>query len=231
MIQFIICCIFIIVCCLFLKIVYFATCGKEQIYPELKTVFMNRHIIKNELQSVMDLPKWTKWIEYDNINETPIFSKMSHQQIMTHMNNNNTKLNEGRPSWRIFGLILNRQIMNDDLCPETVKMLKGIPYVINAGFSCLEAGVSTSLHKGHNHNIYRCHIPLIIPNGDCAIKINDKIIKWNTKDYFIFDDTYYHQAWNFTNESRIVLIIDIDKINYMNHSLPFFVSWPGSYNL
>ena len=33
--------------------------------------------------------------------------------------------------------------------------------------------------------------------------------KWNDNEYFIFDDTFDHQAWNYTKEKRIVLIIDI----------------------
>ena len=89
--------------------------------------------------------------------------------------------------------------------------IKEIPNIINAGFSCLEPNVETSLHKGHNNKIVRVHIPMIIPDGDTAIKIDNKIVKWHNNDYFIFDDTFYHQAWNRTNNNRIVLLIDVLK--------------------
>lgn len=183
-------------------------------YPEIQTLIENKEIIIQEMKQVMKLKLWARWAEYDKINETPIFSQMTHEEIIKHMNNNNSYLNEGPASWRIFGLMLSKQIINADLCPKTTDMLKKIPYIINAGFSCLEPGVSTSWHKGYNKNIYRCHLPLIVPNGDCAIKINDEIVKCKINNDFIFDDTNYHQAWNYTNESRFVLIIDIS--NYRN---------------
>ena len=47
--------------------------------------------------------------------------------------------------------------------------------------------------------------------GDCAMEINNDIIKWNIYEYFIFDDTCFHQAWNNTDENRFVLIIDIKR--------------------
>jgi beta-hydroxylase len=41
--------------------------------------------------------------------------------------------------------------------------------------------------------------------------MNDEIKMWDMNNYFIFDDTYDHQAWNYTDENRIVLILDILK--------------------
>ena len=182
-------------------------------YPHLNQVFMARSQIKKELSNVMQTKLWTNWMDYDKMNETPVFTKMTPEKILNHMNTHNTELNNGKPSWKIFGLILAGKIIkqNQILCPTTVKLLSKIPNIINAGFSCLEPNVSTSMHKGYNDDIYRCHIPLVIPDGDCGIVIDGNIIRWKTNDYFIFDDTYYHKAWNYTKENRFVLIIDIKK--------------------
>ena len=86
-------------------------------------------------------------------------------------------------------------------------MLLNIPYVINAGFSCLEAGKSTDYHTDNNDEFYRVQFPLIIPNGNCKFKINNEIIDWSKP--FIFDDNCLHQAWNITDKNRFVLILDI----------------------
>ena len=183
-------------------------------YPEVKKyIFNNRHIIRNELFNVIKTDNWSRWIEYDNINESPIFSKMSGDEILKHMDKTKCKIGDGKNSWKIFGLYLQKKPIekNRILCPKTMQFLDKIPGIINAGFSCLEPNVKTSLHKGYNDKIVRVHIPMIIPKGDTAIKINNTIIQWSENDFFIFDDTFYHQAWNNTKKYRIVLLIDILK--------------------
>jgi beta-hydroxylase len=176
-------------------------------------------LIFDDLKNILDSSKWSKWMEYDKLNETPIFTKMTTNEIYDKIKESEGKLNDGKASWRLFGLILNGKPIesNVNLCKNTFNLLNKIKKhkIINAGFSCFEPNVITSRHKGHNNKILRCHIPLIIPNGDTAIEINDEIIKWKNietdEGFFIFDDTYYHQAWNYTNKNRIVLIIDIER--------------------
>ncbi len=152
-------------------------------------------------------------MEYDKISNTPIFSKMSRDEIITRMKKNSCKINVGKPSWKIFGLVLQGGNIDENvqLCPKTMYILKRCKGIVNVGFSCLEPNVITALHHDFNHDILRCHIPITIPIGDTAIQINNKKYKWNMNEYFIFDDTYDHQAWNYTNKIRVVLIIDILK--------------------
>jgi len=183
-------------------------------YPEMKFIFENRNIIIKEFyENVLDGEGWSNWMEYDKISNTPIFSKMSRNQIIKRMKDNNCKINVGNPSWKIFGLILYGGDIggNIQLCPNTMRLLRKCRGIVNAGFSCLEPGVITALHHDFNHKILRCHIPIIIPKGNTAIQINNNKYKWHNNKYFIFDDTYDHQAWNYTNEIRVVLIIDIKK--------------------
>lgn len=184
-------------------------------YPEMKYIFDNKKIIQNEfIQNVINSDNWSNWMEYDKISNTPIFSQMSRDDIIKRMFENKCKLDDGKPSWKLFGLILyNKQIdENVKVCPKTMELLSKCKNIVNAGFSCLEPNVITALHHDFNHDILRCHIPIIIPNGNVAIKINNDIVKWDNDKYFIFDDTYDHQAWNYTKNKRIVLIIDILKI-------------------
>lgn len=183
-------------------------------YPEMKFVFDNRHTIIKEFYShILHSNKWSNWMEYDKIANTPIFSKMTHTEIINRMKKNSCEINKGKPSWKIFGLKLYGHDIkeNVDMCPKTMSILNKCEGIVNAGFSCLEPNVITALHHDFNHDILRCHIPIIIPSGNTAIKINNKIYKWKDNEYFIFDDTYDHQAWNYTDKIRIVLIVDIKK--------------------
>jgi aspartyl/asparaginyl beta-hydroxylase (cupin superfamily) len=181
-------------------------------YPSMQSLFDNKNIVINELNTLQKSNKWSKWDATDNKYEsTPIFTKMSNTEIISRIKHNENYLNNGKPSWRIYGLILDGHELHENtkLCPDTMKLLKSIPNVINAGFSCLEPSVQTERHKDFNRNFYRVHIPLYIPIGDCYMEINGEKVKWT--NYFIFDDTCYHQAFNNTKENRFILIVDIKR--------------------
>lgn len=179
---------------------------------ELNNINNNIQVIVDELKGVLKLKKWSRWSEY-NKEDTPIFTKMSNQDIEDRLKENEDFLNTNENSWRLFGLKLYGKEIEDNAkyCPKTLDLFKNIDYITNIGFSCLEPGVSTTVHRDFNHNILRCHFPLIIPEGDCAIRVGDKIQKWIMNEYFIFDDTCYHVAWNNTTENRFILIVDFDK--------------------
>ena len=189
---------------------------------EFDEINNNITIIIDELNNILKLKKWSRWSEYDKIN-TPTFTKMSNTDIENRLKENEDYLNSNKPSWRIFGLKLYGKEFEDNAkyCPKTLVLFKNIDYILNIGFSCLEPNVSTLVHRDYNHRILRCHFPLIIPEGDCAIKVGNKIKKWIMNEYFIFDDTCYHEAWNNTSSNRFILIVDIDKekINKLGYTL------------
>ena len=54
-------------------------------------------------------------------------------------------------------------------------------------------------------------LPIIVPDGDTGFLVNNTKIKYSVNKPFIFNDSYLHQAWNYTNNIRIVLICDIIK--------------------
>ena len=81
------------------------------------------------MQNVIDDNKWSNWMEYDKISNTPIFSKMTHEQILERMKQNSCKLHEGKSSWKIYGLVLNKKEISDNIknCPNTMKILSKCP--------------------------------------------------------------------------------------------------------
>jgi aspartyl/asparaginyl beta-hydroxylase (cupin superfamily) len=53
-----------------------------------------------------------------------------------------------------------------------------------------------------------CHLPLIVP-PDCRFRVGNEVREWEEGKLLIFDDTIEHEAWNESDEDRIVLIFDI----------------------
>jgi len=229
---------YIIIVIIFISIIYFlnkknklvSTCWIDKsLYPEAQFIFDNRNIILKELMQILNSNKWGKWMSYNE--NAPTFSKMSEKQIIDKMNNSSGKINESNDgSWRLYGLILNKKILETSKnCPQTMKLLNKVSErILNAGFSILEPGSITKPHVGHNDKFYRVHIPMIIPKNNQKLKtsildkscINKKLsvfqvendfIAWKDDEYFIFNDLCLHNAWNKTEENRIVLLIDLLK--------------------
>ena len=52
------------------------------------------------------------------------------------------------------------------------------------------------------------HLPLIVPRN-CALKVGGKEHTWVEGEVVVFDDTFEHEAWNRSDQTRVVLIFDI----------------------
>ena len=96
-------------------------------------------------------------------------------------------------------------------CPFTVSTLEQIPRLRTAGFSMLMPGCIITPHVGFTDKVLRFHLGLIIPEGDCALKVEDTVYRWQEGKAFYFDDILMHEAWNLTNGPRYVLIVDVYK--------------------
>jgi len=200
-----------------------------KLFPEAQHIFDNRHIIKKELMQILDSNKWGQWLS--DYKEAPSFTKMEHHEIIDRINNSYGKMNEKSDgSWRLYGLILNQQKLDTaDTCPETMNILNKVSTrILNAGFSLLEPGSTTKPHVDYNNKFYRLHIPLLIPKNNqllmntildktcenkklAVFQVENDYKAWKEDEYFIFDDLCLHNAWNWTDENRIVLLVDLLK--------------------
>ena len=75
-------------------------------------------------------------------------------------------------------------------------------------FSLLKAGSRILPHTGMFNTRLVCHLPLMIPEG-CRFRVGNEVREWQEGRLLIFDDTIEHEAWNDSNEDRVVLIFDI----------------------
>jgi beta-hydroxylase len=116
--------------------------------------------------------------------------------------------------WNVFGLRFERNDIEEShlLCPMLSKFIKKYDQLIEtAGFSMLSPGTIINPHVGYTTDVLRCHLGVKVPEGDCYLKVGEIIKKWEEGHCFIFDDTIEHEAWNKTNEERIVLLLDLNK--------------------
>ena len=102
-----------------------------------------------------------------------------------------------------------------DLCPLTeATLLTHAPLnaVPNrapvAFFSALKPGTHIPPHHGATNTRLTVHLPLIIP-PDCALRVGGETHVWKPGELVLFDDTIQHEAWNFSDQLRVVLIFDI----------------------
>ena len=114
--------------------------------------------------------------------------------------------------WRVFGLYAfgKRLDKNCALCPDTVEVLKSVPNLVTAGFSCLLPGTHILPHKGYSGSVLRCHLGLTIP-PDSALKVAGETRAWREGKCLVFDDTSLHEAWNKSSRERAVLLLDFKK--------------------
>ena len=52
------------------------------------------------------------------------------------------------------------------------------------------------------------HLPLIVPPG-CAFRVGGETRPWVPGKVFAFDDSIEHEAWNDSDELRVILIFDM----------------------
>jgi aspartyl/asparaginyl beta-hydroxylase (cupin superfamily) len=99
-------------------------------------------------------------------------------------------------------------------CPRTMKALEDVPlpHITTRApaifFSRLRPGARIPPHHGMLNTRLICHLPLIVPEG-CGFRVGNETRAWEVGKALIFDDTIEHEAWNDSEEDRLVLIFDI----------------------
>jgi aspartyl/asparaginyl beta-hydroxylase (cupin superfamily) len=99
-------------------------------------------------------------------------------------------------------------------CPATWAAVNEAPLARVPGwgptvmFSLLKAGARIEQHTGMFNTRLVCHLPLIVP-PKCTFRVGNEVREWREGKLFIFDDTIEHEAWNDSDEDRVVLIFDI----------------------
>jgi aspartate beta-hydroxylase len=98
-------------------------------------------------------------------------------------------------------------------CPRTSAVLDAMPLVRvrdhapETLFSVLRPGTHILPHRGVTNTRLVTHLPLIVP-ADCALRVGGETHVWEAGRCVTFDDTFEHEAWNDSTQTRVVLILD-----------------------
>jgi len=97
------------------------------------------------------------------------------------------------------------------LMPRTAALMREIPGMTTAMISILSPRKHILDHRGPYKGVLRYHLGLIVPEDaeSCRIRVGDDIRHWQEGSSLMFDDTYNHEVWNDTDETRVVLFVDV----------------------
>jgi beta-hydroxylase len=98
-----------------------------------------------------------------------------------------------------------------ELCPRTAALMREIPGMTTAMISILSPRKHIRDHRGPYKGVLRYHLGLIVPENAeaCRIRVGEDIRHWEEGESMIFDDTFNHEVWNDTDETRVVLFVDV----------------------
>lgn len=166
-----------------------------------------------------------EYLRYLNNNSLKRFSDIDPNQRST---------DTGEIPWEILMLrVYNKDTDKVKLFPETFKLIKKIPGCTLAMFSILRPGKKLAPHYGPSKSVLRYHLSLIIPkdNKGCFITVNGENHYWKEGEDVMFDDTYLHSAENNTDQTRVVLFLDIKRkynnvfLDWMNETMLHYAQY------
>ena len=144
--------------------------------------------------------------------QIPNFHEVSSQQV---------KLTQD-DRWKTYWLYAYGRKMVDNCrrCPETTRLLEGVPQIKTAFFSILGPRKHIPEHTGPYGGVLRYHLGLKVPRRKelCRIRVASEVAHWDEGKGIVFDDTFSHEVWNDTDEERVVLFVDFAR------PLPYLLS-------
>jgi aspartate beta-hydroxylase len=104
---------------------------------------------------------------------------------------------------------------NADSVPSAIAALRQAPLPEIPGqapmalFSRLKPHTNIPPHNGLLNTRLICHLPIIVPENCGALRVGNEQRDWEEGKTLIFDDSIEHEAWNHSDEERVVLLFEI----------------------
>lgn len=126
---------------------------------------------------------------------------------------------------------------NADRCPAAMVALADLPIPRIEGrspmalFSVLKPHTHIPPHSGMLNTRLIVHLPLIVPEN-CRLRVGNDVRNVVSGKVMIFDDSIEHEAWNDSDETRVVLLFEIWRPELTateRHALTVMFEAIGSY--
>jgi hypothetical protein len=125
------------------------------------------------------------------------------------------------PQWKWWPLYVHRSGMLPDfgteaplaysIAKEILKIYKGS--VINVTYLVAAPGLEIEEHVDLDNAWVNYWRSLVVPTGDCCLKVAGEIRRLRVGDCFGFDNSFYHAAWNRTDSTRVVFAAYVPNPN------------------
>lgn len=170
-------------------------------FPWLAKLEAHTETITAELNEVLreDLAKFAPYIQFPP--EAPVnqWAQLNHSA-----------------AWSTYFLWRDgvRHDANCARCPKTAALIETLPLARQAGyaptamFSLLRPRTHIPAHTGSANTRLIVHLPLILPHG-CRFRVGAETRDWRLGEAWVFDDTIDHEAWNDSDETRVIFIFDV----------------------
>ena len=120
------------------------------------------------------------------------------------------------PRWSVLFLWKDGERREDACarCPRTAAAMETIPtihipnFAPTIMFSTLAPHTHIPPHSSVTNARLVVHLPLIVP-PDCRFRVGNETREWREGEAWIFDDTIEHEAWNDSDQLRVILMIDV----------------------
>ncbi len=121
----------------------------------------------------------------------------------------------GDGNWRSFFLFGYGYEVPENCAraPATAELVRQIPDLNSAFFSILEPGAVIPRHRGVTRGLVTCHLGLIVPDAPerCVMQVEDTNRFWEKGKWLVFDDSYYHEVHNRTDQRRVILLVQVKR--------------------
>lgn len=150
-------------------------------------------------------------IRDEYINYVNVYGKFKR---LKELDINQSELDSTPIPWEVLFLRCYNADTNKMLYfPKTSELLKSVPGCSLVMFSILKPGQYLPRHYGPYKGVLRYQLSLIVPKdyNNCWLEVNEKKHCWQEGCDVIFDDTLQHSVHNNTDESRVILFLDIKR--------------------
>ncbi len=121
------------------------------------------------------------------------------------------------PDWSAFHLYRHGRPIaaNAARCPRTMEVLETLPlmriprHAPEVLFSVLRPKARIPRHHGSINGRLIVHLPLIVPPDCGALWAAGEARSWEPGRCLIFDDSFLHEAWNDSEQTRVVMLLDL----------------------
>ena len=172
----------------------------RSLFPWLDAFEEGTEMIRNELLAVLR----------DEQGLVPYLTYGADQPL-----NQWAELNQN-PRWSAYHLIKDGLPVPDHAarCPGTMALLKAAPQPDQPGrtpvalFSLLKPRTRIPPHVGASNARLLTHLPLVIPPS-CGFRVGNQTRQWEPGKAWVFDDSIEHEAWNNSDQLRVIMIFDV----------------------